>query len=420
MEFSFQLKNLNCQKEKHNESQMIGFCIDENCQEKNKFVCLDCLFEIHQKHKLVKLKDLNDIIENRYKNYKKKTEEENKLLEIYKKNEEFQLNKLKKFKNEVNKVLEVKIINFMNNLKKIYTDLCKNINNENKYLNIKEFENFFACNAAPTTKSELTKLSKICTNLYKEGYIKEEILEKKNDMNEKKQKKETDRGNSSIPLNISENENKMVLNSPLENFNKKLDEIIKEQLALMTKYIEENILVISDKCFSIPYKFEWCSKSYTGDGFLYELTNNNRIGTKILEDRIMTILRAKEEIKNNSIYNIKFKIGLKTEGDFDVGIGSEKEANTCWLRNSESISISNSGIRSLGIIMDNVSKLKDNDILDIEINTKEKVKYFKAILNNKLICMLDFEFDNAFIMAAMRNTGNYIEVLESKVSDFFI
>ena len=420
MEFSFQLKNLSCQKENHNESKIVGFCVDENCQEKNKFVCLECLFEIHQKHKLIKIKDLNDIIENRYKNYKKKTEEEKELMEIYKKNEEFQLNKLKKFKNEINKVLEVKIINFMNDLKNIYTNLSKNISNEKKYINIKEFENFYTGNTTPTAKAELTKLSKICTNLYKEGYINEEILEKKNDKSEKNEKKETDKGDSNIPFNILENENKIELNSPLENFNKKLDELIKDQLALMTKYIEENILVISDNCFSTPYKFEWCSKSYTDDGFLYELTNNKRIGTKILEDRIMTILRAKEEIKNNSIYNIKFKIGLKKEGDFDIGIGSEKEANTCWLRNSESLCISNSGIRSLGIIMDNVSKLKDNDILDIEINTKEKVKYFKAILNNKLICVLDFEFDNAFIMAAMRNIGNYIEVLESKVSDFFI
>ena len=303
MEFPFQLNNIICQKKNHNDSEMVGFCIDENCQEKNKFVCLDCLFEIHQKHKLVKIKDLKDIIENRYKNYKKKTVEEKELMEIYKKNEEFQLNKLKKFKNEINKVLEVKIINFMNDLKKIYTNLSKNITNENKYLNIKEFENFFKSNAAPTTSSELTKLSEICTNLYKEGYIKEEILEKKNDKNEKK---ETDKGESIIPLNIDENENKIELNSPLENFNKKLDELIKEQLELMTKYIEENILVISNNCFSIPYKFEWCSKSYTGDGFLYELTNNNRIGTKILEDRIMTILRAKEEIKNNSIYTKYF------------------------------------------------------------------------------------------------------------------
>ena len=173
MEFPFQLNNIICQKKNHNDSEMVGFCIDENCQEKNKFVCLDCLFEIHQKHKLVKIKDLKDIIENRYKNYKKKTVEEKELMEIYKKNEEFQLNKLKKFKNEINKVLEVKIINFMNDLKKIYTNLSKNITNENKYLNIKEFENFFKSNAAPTTSSELTKLSEICTNLYKEGYIKE-------------------------------------------------------------------------------------------------------------------------------------------------------------------------------------------------------------------------------------------------------
>lgn len=412
MEFSLKLNNLNCQKENHKESEIVGFCVDENCQEQNKFVCLDCLFDIHQKHKLVKLKDLNDIIENRYKNYKKKNEEEKELIEVYKKNEEYQLKKLKKFKNEINKVLEVKIINFMNDLKKIYTDYRKKNNNENKYSNIKEFENFFTSNAAPTTKPELTKLSEICANLYKEGYIKEEILEKRNE------KRETDKGDSNNPLNVSEN--KIEMNSSIDNFNKKLDELIKEQLGLMTKYIEENILVISDNCLSIPYKFEWCSRSYTDDGFLYELTNNNKTGTKILKDRIMTILRAKEEIKNNSIYNIKFKIGLRKEGDFDVGIGTEKEANTCWLRNSESLSISNSGIRNLGLIMDNASKLKDNDILDIEINTKEKEKYFKAFLNNKLICMLDIEFNNPFIMAAIRNTGNYIEVLESKVSDFSI
>ena len=417
MEYSLQLKNINCQKNNHNESAMVAFCIDENCHEQNKFACLECLFDTHQMHKIIKFKDLNDIIEDRYKNYKNKVEEEKEFMEIYKKNEEYQLNKLKKFKNEIIKVLEVKIMNFMNDLKQLYPNIIKSINNDDKFSNIKEFVNFFGSNAAPTTKPELTKLSEICMKLYKEGSTKEEILEKKNE-NEKKEKKETDRGDNN---NLSsEIENKIKANPCLNKFNKKLDELIKDQLSLMTKYIEENILVFSNNCLSTPYIFEWCSKSYTGDGFLFELSNNNKIGTKIMKDETMTILRSKEEIKNNLIYNIKFKIGLKKEGDFDIGIGTEKEANTCWLRNSETISISNKAIRRLGMVMDDRIKLKDNDILDIEISTKEKEKYFKAILNNNLICDLDFELDNIFFMAAIRNVGNYIEVLDSKISDFFV
>ena len=60
--------------------------------------------------------------------------------------------------------------------------------------------------------------------------------------------------------------------------------------------------------------------------------------------------------------------------------------------------------------MDNSVKLKDKDIVDLEINTKIGNKYFKGYINNKLVCLIDFDIKDIYIMAAMRNVGSYIEL----------
>ena len=129
----------------------------------------------------------------------------------------------------------------------------------------------------------------------------------------------------------------------------------------------------------------------------------------------MTILRAKDKLENNFRYKIKFKLGLKSGGDFDVGIGPEKCRDRCWLRTRESICISNVGIMNLDINMDNSTKLKINDIIDLEINTEEK-KYFKGFINDKLVCLLDFDLNDIYIMAAMSNNSNFIEIFKYDVS----
>ena len=73
---------------------------------------------------------------------------------------------------------------------------------------------------------------------------------------------------------------------------------------------------------------------------------------------------------------------------------------------------------SSGLCMDDSFELKDNDIIDLEISTKEGNKYFKVSLNDKLICLIDFEFKNIYIMAAMRNRGNFIEVIEYNIYEY--
>ena len=406
MEFNLELNNLNCQKENHNSAQIVGFCIDEKCKEINRFACLDCLFEVHPQHKLVKIKELNEFILNKYKNFKKSLENDKKIIEINKKNESNQEKKLEELKKIIFNDIEGKINIFTIELKKKYSELNNDNNKDFSFL--KEYENFISNNAAPTTKLELTKLSEICTKLYKGSHSEEEFGQVKGIEDNEKQKG-IDRGE-----NIQQyNEKKIIKNNLiLDNFNKEFDEFIKKQSSLITQYINENFLKVPENFFSNSPKFEWCNKTYCGYDFFYELSKNNKKAIKILSNGTMTILRAKEELKDNFKYKIKFIVGLKNGGDFDIGIGTEKVGDSCWLRTKESLCISNAGILNLDIIMDNSVRIKDNDIVDIEISTEENKKYFKANLNNNLICILDFYLKNVFIMAAIRNIGNYIEVIE--------
>jgi len=412
MESLVELNNLSCQREKHNDAPLVGFCIDENCKEENKFACLDCIFENHPQHKLVKMKELKEFIEKRFKVYEKKVEEEKELNELYKNNEEILFKKLDQLKKEINKAIEAKIIDFKTDLIKEYNNLKIN-NNKVNFSALKEFEEMFSNNAAPTMKPELVHLSKICNNLFKEANSKEALLETKKGENKGK---ETDDGNFKPSNDIKKKQG----DPNLDKFNEKFDKYIENQLSSINKYINESFLIVSDHLKIKSNKFEWCYKTYSGYDFFYELSDNKLKGTKISSNGTMTILRAKEVLKENYIYNIKFKIGLKNGGDFDVGIGTDKVGDSCWLRTKESLCISNKGIINLDLVYDNITTLKDNDVLDIEIKTGVKERYLKAVLNNTMICQLDFQLKNVFIMAAIRNIGNFIEVLEYYETENFI
>jgi len=376
-----ELNNLYCLDENHNNSKILGFCIDENCQAQNRFACAECFFDIHPQHKLLRIKELNQLINNRYKDYKNYLEEE----KVLKKNESKQLQKLEEFKKKLIKEIEIKINNYICDLKKEYENIPLN-QHKNDFVNIKEFERIFNNNPTPKTKSELSNLSKVCLYIIKEENNKKEI------------DKPSDNQKALLKSNYI-----------LDNYNKELDHFWKN--------LKEDILKVFDNNYR-NFNFEWCDKTYGGYEFLYKLSNNNQKGTKIKSNGTMSVLRSKEELKNNYKYNIKFKIGLKTKGDFDIGIGTEKAGEKHWLRGKESLCISNEGIMSSGLCMDDSFELKDNDIIDLEISTKEGNKYFKVSLNDKLIGLIDFEFKNIYIMAAMRNTGNFIEVIEYNIYEY--
>lgn len=376
MESNNELNNLTCQINSHSNLKIIGFCIDPNCNSNNKFACQECFFDIHSGHKLMKLEKLNSIIQDKLKDYKTIVEDVKKKKELYDKYEKLQLGQVEELKQKIFGEIEAKINEYKEKIKRKLKGIN---NNDNKIsMNIKNYEEYFVGNAAPVQRPDLLKLSEICSGIYKE---KDSAMARNNN-----------------------NERNNRIKQLYEETTKSNEDFLRAQYTSISRYLQQNFLISR-------YTFEWCRKTYGGYDFFYELINNNTKATKKMSQGTMTVLRSKEPLYDNHLYKFKFKIGLKNVGDYDVGIGTDKTGDSCWLRTKESICISNTGVINMDINMDNSIKLKDKDIVDLEINTKNGNKSFKGYINKKLVCLIDFDIkDNIFIMAAMRNVGSFIEV----------
>jgi len=324
----------------------------------------------------MKLEKLNSIIQDKLKDYKTIVEDVKKKKELYDKYEKLQLGHVEELKQKIFGEIEAKINEYKEKIKRKLKGIN---NNDNKIsMNIKNYEEYFVGNAAPVQRPDLLKLSEICSGIYKE----KDSAMARNDNNERNNR----------------------IKQLYEETTKSNEDFLRAQYTSISRYLQQNFLISR-------YTFEWCRKTYGGYDFFYELINNNTKATKKMSQGTMTVLRSKEPLYDNHLYKFKFKIGLKNVGDYDVGIGTDKTGDSCWLRTKESICISNTGVINMDINMDNSIKLKDKDIVDLEINTKNGNKSFKGYINNKLVCLIDFDIrDNIFIMAAMRNVGSFIEV----------
>ena len=383
MENNNELNNMTCQIKEHSNLKIIGFCIDENCHSINKFACQECFFDNHSGHKLIKIDKLNGIIQNKLKDYKNILEEDKKRAELYDKYEKDGMSTLEKLKQKIFSEIEQKINEYKDKLKKKLQGI--NINENKININMKHYEEFFVGNAAPIQRPDLTKLSEICSKIYKEKDNKNEGLNY-NDYN-----------NNRIRLLFEES-------------SKSTADFLKAEYISINSYIKQRFLISR-------FVFEWCRKTYGGYDFFYELANDNTKATKKISQGTMTVLRAKEPLYDNNLYRLQFRIGLKNVGDYDVGIGTDKTGDSCWLRTKESICISNTGVINLDINMDNSIKLKDKDVINLEINTQIGKKTFKGFINKKLVCMIDFDIqDNVYVMAAMRNVGSFIELESYEVT----
>jgi hypothetical protein len=408
MDVSLELNNLNCQRENHGNSDIIGFCIDEKCNEINKFACSECFFDIHSQHKVVKIKELNRFIQGQYREYKKTLEEDKEKFDIYKKNELMNKEKIQQLKKDMIEQIEKKFDIFLENLSKKYLNL--NGRNLQNFQNLKEYEEFFVGNAAPIQKIDLNKLSEICTNIYKD--TKDCPTATSSSSSSLSSSKMGSSSEYLKPLRTKDgNEEKKLLkiNKTMDEINKEIDDYISYQKLRFDNYLNSQFLKKQSP-------FEWCRKTYGSHNFYYQLTKNNWKGIKASANGTMTVLRAKEKLLDNYKYKIKFLIGLTNYGDFDLGIGTDKTGDSCWLRTRESICISNIGILNLDINYDNSKCLKDKSIVEFEINTFEKKKTFKIKFNDELVFDLDYQLKDVYIMAAIRNTENYIEVLEYDAS----
>jgi len=399
MDTSLEIKTLNCIIQGHDETPIIGLCIDDNCTDKNKFLCSDCFFDVHFGHKAIKIKELNNLIQTRNNDYKQYYEEEQKILGIYNEHELNQKEKVYKLKRDIINKMEKNIDNFFEGLNK----KCNELKNKNirDFESFKEYKNFCKNNVSISDQDlDLCKMAELCLN------IRKEINEEK----EKEKEKEMVKGVNG-EQEILQIENIEKINNELEQLNKNINNYIENQSSSITNYISENFLKMSKYVFNNKRNFEWCNKIYYTYGFYYELSNNNSKAKKVQKDTWWSILRSKEKLENNFIYKIKCKIGLSKGGGFDIGIGREQTGNYYNLQNKESLCISTTGIMDSGNSI-GTCHLKDNDIVDIEICTKIGNKTFKGSINNKFICSIIFNLDDIYIMASMKSISNYIEVLE--------
>jgi hypothetical protein len=320
------------------------------------------------------------------------------------------IEKIKQLKKDMIELIEKKINSVLEELSNKY--LYLDGQNLQKYQNLKEYEEFFVGNAAPIQKIDLNKLSEICSNIYKDTkdcHISESSSSLSNSSSSYKMESSSENDNRPVNTRQADSEKILKVKKAMDELNKDVDDYINKQKSFFNNYLNSQFL------FNIN-SFEWCKKTYSSLNFYYQLEKNNWKGIKTLSNGTMTVLRAKEKLFDNYKYKIKFLIGLNSNGDFDLGIGTDLAGDSCWLRTRESICISNKGILNLGINYDNTKYLKDNDIVDFEIITSENKKTFKTSINDNLIFNLDYDLKDVYLMAAIRNTGNFIEVLEYEAS----
>ena len=281
---SIKLNNINCYE--HSKNKIVGICNDKNCKHKNKYMCVDCIFDNHSGHVGIKINQIENFYEEQYKKY---SNENISIDNEYKAFENNLKNKINDLKNKINNDLDLFYKNILQELKKTKLD---------NYEEMKNIRN----NYPPNNKEQLNK-------------IIEELLKLYNN------------------TNSDNNKNKLMLEKKIKLYNDKLN----EKFDSLKKYLDHFIK------YPFNIKFEWSTKTYGSYGFYYILEEDNTKVTKISEGGTVTICRGTNPLEEGMKYKLDYFINYK-KGDFDVGFGDEKIGSTCWIRNKCGYSVSSNGL----------------------------------------------------------------------------
>jgi len=350
------LSNINCFQ--HPNNKIVGICNDKNCKIKNKYMCLDCMFENHSGHIGIQLNK----IEKKYKEIYDKYVLENKSIEQeynnFKKNLK---NKINNLKNEINKTLDLFYENAIEEFKKqTESGGCEEIKNIQK-------------NYPPKNNEQLNLLI-------------ENLLILNNKDNEKNKKG--------------------LIENYLKNFDKKLNKEFED----LKNLIDNCIKNFFNKC-----NFEWSTKTYGNYGFYYLLDENNKKATKISENDTITICRTTEPLEVGNKYKLDYFINYIT-GDFDVGFGDERIGGQCWLRETYGY-----GITSNGIYLENKNVNSSINILKCKkVTFIVDLKNYnsKLFLDNKKVYDFNIKSDYVYYpMIAIRELNNSVKLIVSLLYD---
>ena len=270
------LPDICCQFPNHQSKKICAFCIDKKCQEKLKFICFDCIFDNHSQHKIIKINELNKILNSKLNEYNLSKDEKliiNKLNLEKKKEISNIINSLKeKIINQINEKFEL----FKEDIYKYFFELDEQ--KENKFEKIQKYEKFLNSNATPTKKKEMLELSKICSDIYTEY-----------DGNYNKKK-----------INIEEIENnyKKKLNNIFQKFLETFQTFSLNQTELIKNFLKNNFLIFPNFKNNIKKSFEWSNMNMMNNNTI--CMNNKNLMMDMNQQNINMMVPKK-------IVNITFK-----------------------------------------------------------------------------------------------------------------
>ena len=254
--------NMNCLIDNH-DCKVFAMCIDKSCTINNKFVCPECIFQLHEQHKLVKLKTIQD-----------------KMNDVLQSDRETLLkDKLKQIQDTVELEIE-----------SIKTNILEILYNKLNYLHTEVNDQFYSI----CKKYGDFDISKLLTRDLRQLNT-EELDNLINIIN-----------TYYIPLS-----NQDILNkSPIDELDKYLSNLkiyLNDTNKSINDYFNNNILSNFQSGITIPV--EWFNKTYLNYGFLYTIQNKN-LAIKSSNDVVITVIRCKDKLNDDYNYKIEFIIDV--------------------------------------------------------------------------------------------------------------
>lgn len=384
IEDKIELGSQKCQIEKHNQNLFIGFCIDQNCKNRNKLLCSECIFDEHLKHDMIRIREINKEI---LKNIEKENQNISLIKEFneeIKKLEEIYHLKIEELKKNIISIIEQKTNSFITNNLKVLKQSSK-MKLDKNLININE-------NYPINSLDKQIKISNLI-NTMKED--------------EKNIKEKFDK--SYIQKLIEANR---------ENFIKKKENIEKIIVTIITNNFNEN----NNLNLFIEINNPWTNTIFKySNKFLYTLKDNNNLIEKTSETDFIHIVRSQHELKEGKIYKIEFYINYTKGNDLDVGFGTINLCQTQgWLRCEEGICICNKGLFINGVnsINDNNFILENNIKIIFILNFKEEKKFFEIYKNEEKIGKFGFDLKNVYALVAIRSIGNSVRIKTFEEMEF--
>lgn len=275
----------------HPNNNIVGVCIDQNCRENNKHMCVDCIFEKHSGHKIIKSNTLED-------DYSKKI---NSILP----EEKYINSELLKFMNNLRRQINNIKIKVNKILDQFYEDVLKDINN-NKILKPYNELELIKNDYPPRNIEQLNKLIEILLIIY------------------------------NTKENTYNNEKKIKFQQSLHIY----EEIIKEKL----NFLENSLNNLN---FKYDHLSTWSTVTYDSHDFYYKLEENCTKVIKNSKGGTITICRGEKNLEKGKKYKLEYLINYNN-GAFDAGFGDEKQGSYNWLRDKFGYGITSKGIYILG------------------------------------------------------------------------